>query len=416
MVDVSVVISCKNEAQRLKACVASLLAQRTELRFEAIFVDNMSTDETYSLARRYAKKHPRQIIALQEKRPGSPAARNRGAKAASGKIILFTDADCEFSPDWLERMSRPFFAKATRLFPLGIVSGQVISRLPEGRRTNAVEGYLDRFFFVSELERVDSTLLPWAPTCNLAIRRDLFLALGGLDESWRTAAYDTDLCWRALCSGFAMQHVQDAVVYHERRSTLGALIRQTENYAYHNFFMYCLYRSIKGNPWRKIENSRWKNLRELTAAMLRYSGVNIYPEDRPMDLLVKAVSLRGVAKALTKGLPHDKSLNLSRRGKCPSVLKLLPEPYRSFQKDGWWYWIDPKSPPGFPSLLLKNKATGKKFYLNATTWRIWEESLLGKDYKRIAGGLKRDFACPPRIVSDVKKTRTWLSDQGILRA
>ena len=55
--------------------------------------------------------------------PGIPAARNRGIKEAEGDIILFTDDDCKADSQWVENISKPFYANPY----IGSVGGEILS-------------------------------------------------------------------------------------------------------------------------------------------------------------------------------------------------------------------------------------------------------------------------------------------------
>ncbi|MCL2464087.1 MAG: glycosyltransferase family 2 protein [Micrococcales bacterium] len=92
---VSVVVPAYNEAELLPACLASLAAQDYPGRIEVIVVDNASTDQTARVAGELG------AVVLHEPQPGVCYARQRGTLAASGDIIVSTDADTAFSPGWL---------------------------------------------------------------------------------------------------------------------------------------------------------------------------------------------------------------------------------------------------------------------------------------------------------------------------
>lgn len=98
----SVVIPAYNEADWLAACLQSLQAQTGTPAYEIIVVDNASTDETAAIARKYGAR------VIFEKRRGVCFARQAGLMAAHGEIMVSTDADCTFEPDWLSRIAEVF--------------------------------------------------------------------------------------------------------------------------------------------------------------------------------------------------------------------------------------------------------------------------------------------------------------------
>lgn len=91
---VSFVIPVYNAVPTLKRCLDSLLAQ-SESDWEALCINNGSTDVSLEILQQYAAKDKRFKIINQENK-GSGVARNCGIEAARGKFLAFLDAD-----DWL---------------------------------------------------------------------------------------------------------------------------------------------------------------------------------------------------------------------------------------------------------------------------------------------------------------------------
>lgn len=94
----SVVVPAWNEEACLGACLDSIAAQDYEGSVEVIVVDNNSTDSTADLAR------ARGATVVFEAQQGVCAARQAGATAATGDVIVSTDADTVFDPAWLSRI------------------------------------------------------------------------------------------------------------------------------------------------------------------------------------------------------------------------------------------------------------------------------------------------------------------------
>jgi glycosyltransferase involved in cell wall biosynthesis len=92
---VSVVIPCFNQGRFLGEALQSLDAQ-TRLPTEVVVVDDGSTDETASVARRFAR-----VTLVQRPHQGLAAARNVGIAATSGEYLVFLDADDRLRPEAL---------------------------------------------------------------------------------------------------------------------------------------------------------------------------------------------------------------------------------------------------------------------------------------------------------------------------
>ena len=127
---------------------------------------------------------------------GPAANRNHGSSQSSGDWIVFTDDDCLPKPGWIEA-----FAVLAHQFDLleGRTSAAgTRTRVDEECPINETGGFL------------------WS--CNFAIRREAFLALGGFNENFPAAAMeDVELNLRANKAGLARAFVPDAVVLHPWR-------------------------------------------------------------------------------------------------------------------------------------------------------------------------------------------------------
>lgn len=105
---VSVIIPLRNEARRMARLLESLIGQDYP-RAEFIFIDDRSSDGTAGLLRSFAEQREGVIIITLKENPGpnhKQYALNRGIEAASGSLLLFTDADCEVPPCWIKAMIR----------------------------------------------------------------------------------------------------------------------------------------------------------------------------------------------------------------------------------------------------------------------------------------------------------------------
>ena len=98
---ISVVIPCYNEEDYIFACLDALFKQSYQA-LEVIVVDNNSSDNSVSIAKRFPVK------IVKEKRQGMIFARNRGFNMARGDVIARLDADCRAPVDWLATINRHF--------------------------------------------------------------------------------------------------------------------------------------------------------------------------------------------------------------------------------------------------------------------------------------------------------------------
>lgn len=108
---VTVLVAVYNAEAFLTRCLDSLLAQRLA-DFQAICIDDASTDGSLALMQDYAARDPRiEVIALGENH-GQAFARNQGLEKVRGEFTCFLDADDWLSPDALQQAVETFVRHA----------------------------------------------------------------------------------------------------------------------------------------------------------------------------------------------------------------------------------------------------------------------------------------------------------------
>ncbi|RME94046.1 MAG: glycosyltransferase [Verrucomicrobia bacterium] len=213
---VSVVVAAYNAARTLPHCLGAL----TRLRYpdyEVILVDDGSTDATPDLARDY----PGIRYFRHERNLGLSAARNRGIELATGEIVAFTDADCRPDEDWLQYLVHD-------LLKLGVsgIGGHNLLPPDDSAVAAAVMAAPGGPLHVM----LDDRLAEHVPGCNMAFWRSALVEVGGFDPLFRRAGDDVDLCWRLQAQGARIGFSPGGFVWHYRRSTLRAYLRQQHGY------------------------------------------------------------------------------------------------------------------------------------------------------------------------------------------
>jgi glycosyltransferase involved in cell wall biosynthesis len=105
-IDVTVVVPVYNPGKYIEPCIAGLLGQSLPReRFEVVFVDDGSTDETPERLDRLSAEHPGFIHVVHQPNSGWPGKpRNVGTDMARGDYVFFSDHDDRLEPEALERM------------------------------------------------------------------------------------------------------------------------------------------------------------------------------------------------------------------------------------------------------------------------------------------------------------------------
>lgn len=116
----SIIIPTFNRSKTLLRALNSLIAQ-TETNWEAIIVDDGSTDDTFDLLIPIIENHS-QIKYIFQSNKGAAKAKNTGIFVASGKFITFLDSDDEFHPEHLEIRKRVLLESPDLVFLHGGVS------------------------------------------------------------------------------------------------------------------------------------------------------------------------------------------------------------------------------------------------------------------------------------------------------
>lgn len=217
---VSVIIPAYNAVGTVAEAVGAVVRQAgvpADQR-ECIVVSDGSTDGTDEAARAAGAT----VLRVAVNR-GCGAARNAGTRAARGAWIAFTDADCVPSRRWLaELLANAEGAGRGTLAVAGRTVG-LDSATPAARFMDLI-GALDAEKYVRH------GVAPWAPSCNLAYRREDLLAVGGFDPSMRW--YETCELHQRLVARFGgeIALAPRAVVMHRHRATWRDLWRQQVNY------------------------------------------------------------------------------------------------------------------------------------------------------------------------------------------
>lgn len=202
---ISTIIPAYNAAETLPHCLAALAAQRWQRDdFEVIVVDDGSQDETAALARASGAR------VISQPNAGPAAARNRGAAAARGELLLFTDADCEPTPDWIAQMTAPFADP-----DVAGVKGSYLTRQPQVVARLAQCEFEERYDRQEQLHAID-----FVDSYAAGFRAAVFREAGGFDPAFRSPNHeDADLSYRLAAAGHLLRFNRAAIVHHRHVDT-----------------------------------------------------------------------------------------------------------------------------------------------------------------------------------------------------
>lgn len=228
MSSVSVIITTRNEADRIGDLMHSLVGQAH--LHEVILVDADSEDDTVSAARDAA-------TGIRLRAHAEPCSRgegrNIGARLAEGDLFAFIDGDCTAAPGWTAALVDAW-SNAADVVVAGVTEHV---GLHASKRAPIL---------------VDGQDISW-PSCNLAVPRTLFESIGGFDADFLTAE-DMDLNLRAVQAGATIQHAPHAIVHARTRPDFKTHLRQAYDYGIGRA-------QLERKHGHVAKTSKWKALR-----------------------------------------------------------------------------------------------------------------------------------------------------------
>jgi mycofactocin system glycosyltransferase len=218
---ISIVIPVKDRAGELRRCLDSIHALNyPKQQLQLIVVDDGSCDDSAAVA----KCCGAMVIPSGGSGRGPAAARNVGARAASGEMLAFIDSDCTASSDWLAELL-PVFVDPQTAAVGGLVDGMCLdtvvdryestmSSLSLGKREQSGNSGDDTFYL---------------PSCNLLVRRSAFMAVGCFKDEMHVGE-DVDLTWRLRDNGWTIRYLPVGRVFHAHRSTVRSFMPRRFDY------------------------------------------------------------------------------------------------------------------------------------------------------------------------------------------
>ena len=215
----SVIVPCKGHAEQLGRCLASLKRQSATFAYETIVVDSAADPRVEAVTHGFS--HVRLVRSSADLHAGP--ARNLGVGHAHGEYLAFIDADCQAEEGWLARAVEELGRGAQ------MVGGPVLDALPW--HPVAVTDNLLQF---SDFRagRKDGPAR-YFPACNMAMRRDAFLWVGGFPDVGGNSGEDTSLCNLVLEAWpLGLRFLREMRVKHDGRTSLGEFVRHQSEFGY----------------------------------------------------------------------------------------------------------------------------------------------------------------------------------------
>lgn len=197
---VSIVIPVHNGGENFRYCLSSL-KQFIPASVEVIVVVDGGTDQSEQLAQEFGAK------VLKFSSAGGPArARNQGASVAQGEILFFLDADVAVHANTLEQVVSIFRHQPELAALIG-------SYDDAPGAVNFLSQYKNLFHHYTHQTSNEIASTFWG-ACG-AIRRDIFLKIGGFDQNYRyPSVEDIELGYRLTQAGYQIRLCKSVQVKH----------------------------------------------------------------------------------------------------------------------------------------------------------------------------------------------------------
>lgn len=231
---VSIIIPFRDKAELLQSATDSIFRLTIHPNYEVILVNNRSQDpETLALLTELRQNDRVRVVDFPEPFNFSRAV-NLGATVASGEVLVLLNNDTKvLTPDWLEELC----GYALRS---GIGAVGALLRYPNGAIQHAgvvvgMLGFAGHLFAGEHPPFVPSEYLRYVRNCSavtaacLAVARDRFMEVGGLDEAFTLTGNDVDLCLRLGRAGYRnLINPNAQLIHYEKQSRAGEKVPRSD--------------------------------------------------------------------------------------------------------------------------------------------------------------------------------------------
>ncbi|MEI8165591.1 MAG: glycosyltransferase family 2 protein [Chloroflexales bacterium] len=282
---VSIIVVTYNSAAHIAAWSAALRAVRYAPTPQIVVVDNASQDTSAALVRQLL---PEALLLPQATNLGFSGGVQRGVAASSGEVLVLLNPDTVIDPGWLAALVAPLAEPRC-----GIVGSKILD--PQGKTLLHAGGLLTQPVVLASHRGYDEPdrgqyetpmAVPFVTGASLALRRELWERLGGLDPGFFPGYFeDVDLCWRAQALGLACWYAPQSTLRHSESASTGKFSGTFYYYHHLNRLRF----ACKHLPWRTLWNefapAEGLRLRKASALDRAVAGL-VYRQALPHGLAV----------------------------------------------------------------------------------------------------------------------------------
>jgi len=223
---ISVVTPTFNRKEELVHLFNSMKKQTLDPKFfEMIISDDGSTDGTDEYVKNLKNKFKFNLSYVSQKNLGPGSARNNGVKNSKGELIVFIDSDCEADSNWLKIIFNAY--KKNEFDAFGGPDEARGNFLPIQIAINfSMTSFLTTGGIRGHNKKMISKFYPRSH--NMGVKKTLFEKIGGFGSLRH--GQDIELSNRIINEQAVVKLLDNAIVYHRRRTTLLKFFRQVFNW------------------------------------------------------------------------------------------------------------------------------------------------------------------------------------------
>ncbi len=215
----SIIIPVYNRPEEVDELLESLTQQSYRQPFEIIIAEDGSVRTCEEIVCKYEQKLP--VIYYQKENTGAGLTRNDAMKKAKGDYFIIFDSDCIIPPHYLQTVSDTLQENYTDAY-----GGSDSAHSSFSIWQKAVNYSMTSLFTTGGIRGNKKGVGKFQPrSFNMGISKEVFEKTGGF-RAMKTGE-DIDFTFRIWENGFTTQLIENAFVFHKRRSSPKLFLKQT---------------------------------------------------------------------------------------------------------------------------------------------------------------------------------------------
>lgn len=218
----SVIVPVFNRPQEVDELLLSLVKQTFKYDYEVLIVEDGSSETCESICEKH--EHKLNIKYFFKENSGAGQSRNFGMKHAEGNYFIILDSDVILPENYLNNVSNTLELNYSDAFGGPDAAHDSFTSLQK-----AINYSMTSVLTTGGIRGKKKGVGKFQPrSFNMGLSIKAFEATNGFSKM--TYGEDIDLSFRLSEKGFETQLIEDAFVYHKRRSTLSQFYKQTFNF------------------------------------------------------------------------------------------------------------------------------------------------------------------------------------------